>query len=91
MRSWPGGSRREAYRDDGVEWDATSIMLKAVELPHMLRGSVLLPCERQEMGPDCAPEEVMEEGDSRKWDIRRVMEWDITVNQPDTYVVGLVD
>lgn len=44
----------------------------------------------QEMVPDCAPEEVMEEGDFRKWDISRAIEWDITVNQPDGYVVGLV-
>lgn len=60
------GLCREACRDDGVECDVTSIMLKAVELPLMLRGSVLLVVCRQEMGPDCAPEEVIEEGDSRK-------------------------
>lgn len=44
MRSWPGGSHPEAYRDDGVSRNATSIMQKAVELPHMLQGSVLLVC-----------------------------------------------
>lgn len=38
------GLCREACRDDGVGCDVTSIMLKAVELPHMLRGSVLLVC-----------------------------------------------
>lgn len=60
------GLCREACGDDGVGCDVTSIMLKVVELPHMLRGSVLLGVRRQEMGPDCAPEEVMEEGDPRK-------------------------
>lgn len=44
----------------------------------------------QEIGPDCPPKDVIENGDSRKWDIIRVMEWDITVNQPDGYSVGSV-
>lgn len=60
------GLCHEACRDDGVERDVTSITLKAVELPHMLRGAVLLVVCRQEMGPDCVPVEVIEEGDSRK-------------------------
>lgn len=36
------GLCREACGDDAVGCDVTSIMLKAVELPHMLGGSVLL-------------------------------------------------
>lgn len=38
------GVRRISCRDDGVECDVTSIMLKALELPHMLPGPVLLVC-----------------------------------------------
>lgn len=86
-RKWPGESYLEVYCDDGIKWSATYIMQKAVEL----RDCVWLGVYMQEMVPDCAPEEVMEEGDFRKWDISRAIEWDITVNQPDGYVVGLVD
>ncbi len=86
--SWGAGLAglcREACGDDGVERDVTSIMLLP---PYALRFCVVGVC-RDEMGPDCAPEAVIEEGDSRKWDIRRIMEWDITVTQPESY--GLIE
>lgn len=66
------GLRWEACGDDGVGCDAASIMLKAVALPHMLPGSVLLACAGKKTGPDCAPEAMMEE-------VRRIMKRDITV------------
>lgn len=60
------GLCRVSRGNDGVGCDVTSIMLKAVELPHMLRGSMLLAGAGRKWGPDCAPEEVIEEGDPRK-------------------------
>lgn len=57
------GLFHESRSDDSVGCDAPSIMLKAVELPIC---SVLLACADRKWGPDCAPEEVIEEGDPRK-------------------------
>lgn len=60
------GLCHEACRDDGVECDVTSIMLKALRAPPYAQRFCVVGVCRGEMSPDCAPEEVIEEGDSRK-------------------------
>lgn len=60
------GLHCEACRGNSVGCDVASIMLKALELPHMPPRFCVFGVSRQEMGPDCALEEMIEEGDSRK-------------------------